>query len=92
MKIPYVNLDKQYLAEKKQLNKIFNKVLISGQYVGGEFIDKFEINMAKYCNMNYCVALNSGTDALLMALYSLGVRKGDEVITTQTHLLHLQRS
>jgi len=82
MKIPYVNLDKQYLQEKNQLKKIFDNVLSSGEYVGGRFVNEFEKNISKYCNTKYCVSLNSGTDALTLALHILGVRKGDEVITT----------
>tara|TARA_B100001175_G_C19493824_1_gene634137 strand:- start:37 stop:1134 length:1098 start_codon:yes stop_codon:yes gene_type:complete len=82
MLIPYVNIDKQYFKEKKELNKIFNKVLSSGIYVGGKYIEEFEKNMSKYCNTKYCVSLNSGTDALVLALHMLGVRRGDEVITT----------
>lgn len=82
MKIPYVNLDKQYFFEKKKLNEIFNQVLASGEYIGGKFVNEFEISMARYCDTKYCVSLNSGTDALTLALYSLGVRRGDEVITT----------
>ena len=82
MLIPYVNLDKQFYKEKKELNKIFNKVLSSGQYVGGKYIEEFEKNMSRYCNTKYCVSLNSGTDALVLALHMLGVRRGDEVITT----------
>ena len=42
----------------------------------------FERNIAKICNTKYAVALNSGTDALTIGLYILGVRRGDEVITT----------
>ena len=82
MLIPYVNIHKQYIEEKKELNKIFNKVLSSGHYVGGKYIEEFEKNMSKYCNTKYCVSLNSGTDALVLALHILGVRRGDEVITT----------
>ena len=82
MKIPYVNLKKQYLNEKKDLNKIFNDVLLTGNYVGGEHVKKFEKNINNFCKTKYCVSLNSGTDALTLALHLLGVRKGDEVITT----------
>ena len=82
MKIPYVNLKKQYLSEKKDLNKIFNDVLLTGNYVGGEHVKKFEKNINNFCKTKYCVSLNSGTDALTLALHLLGVRKGDEVITT----------
>jgi dTDP-4-amino-4,6-dideoxygalactose transaminase len=82
MKIPYVNLDKQYYQEKKSLVKIFNEVLSSGIYIGGDHVEKFEKNISRYCNTKYCVSLNSGTDALTLALHALGVRRGDEVITT----------
>ena len=82
MKIPYVNLVDQYKKEKKDLTRIFDIVLKSGNYVGGNFVKKFENSLARYCGSKYCVGFNSGTDALTLALYLLGVRKGDEVITT----------
>ena len=82
MIIQYVNLASQYRLEKKKLLKIIDKVLLKGTYVGGDDVELFEKNVAKFCNTKYCVALNSGTDALVMALHSLGVRRGDEVITT----------
>jgi dTDP-4-amino-4,6-dideoxygalactose transaminase len=82
MIIPYVNLAKQYYLERKKLLKTIDKVLLKGTYIGGDEVDLFEKNIAKFCNTKYCVALNSGTDALVLALHSLGVRRGDEVITT----------
>jgi len=82
MIIQYVNLANQYRLEKKKLLKIIDKVLLKGTYVGGDEVELFEKNVAKFCNTKYCVALNSGTDALVMALHCLGVRRGDEVITT----------
>ncbi len=81
MKIPYVNIKKQYKSEKKKLSKIIDKTLSSGSWVGGTEIDKFEKKISSLCNTKYCISLNSGTDALTMALHLLGVRKGDEVIT-----------
>ena len=81
MKIPYVNIQKQYKSEKKQLLKIIDNVLISGKWVGGSEVDKFENNISKICKTKYCVSLNSGTDALTLALHLLGVKRGDEVIT-----------
>ena len=81
MKIPYVNIQKQYESEKKQLLKIIDNVLISGKWVGGSEVDKFENNISKICKTKYCVSLNSGTDALTLALHLLGVKRGDEVIT-----------
>ena len=81
MKIPYVNIKKQYQNERFQLLKTIDKALQKGTWVGGDEINKFEKNITKICKTNYCVALNSGTDALTLALYLLGVKRGDEVIT-----------
>lgn len=80
MKIPYVNLSYNNKS-KKDLISIFEKVLDKGEFVGGKEIDLFEKKIAKLCGTNYAVALNSGTDALTLALHLLGVKKGDEVIT-----------
>jgi dTDP-4-amino-4,6-dideoxygalactose transaminase len=82
MKIDYVNLSEQYRFDRKKLIRLIDSTLLKGNYVGGDEIDIFEKNIAKFCKTKYCVALNSGTDALVLALYALGVRRGDEVITT----------
>lgn len=82
MKIPYVNLSYQNSLIRRQLTSIFNRILKTGNYVGGSEITRFEKNIAKFCKSKYAVALNSGTDALTLALAVCGVRKGDEVITT----------
>ena len=81
MKIPYVNIQKQYKTEKKQLLKVIDNALHSGSWVGGPEIEKFEKNISKICKTKYCVSLNSGTDALTLALHLFGVKRGDEVIT-----------
>ena len=79
--IPYVNLGAQWQDDRDELLPIIDTVLGSGQYVGGDEIDKFEKNMAELCQVKYAVALNSGTDALTLSLHLLGVGRGDEVIT-----------
>ena len=80
-KIPYVNLVAQWQEEKEELLPIIEKVLASGQYISTPIVEEFEMNAAKICTTKHCVALNSGTDALVFALAALGVRRGDEVIT-----------
>ena len=82
MKISYVNLNLQWKKEKKYLINIIDKTLENDSWVGGKNIDKFEKNIARLCNTKYAVSLNSGTDALTLGLHLLGVRRGDEVITT----------
>jgi dTDP-4-amino-4,6-dideoxygalactose transaminase len=79
--IPYVNLTAQWQDDRDELLPIIDTVLGSGQYVGGDEIDKFEEQIAKLCQVKYAVALNSGTDALTLALHLLGVSRDDEVIT-----------
>lgn len=81
MKVPYVELGVQYQNEKKDILPIIDNVLSKGNYILGEEVDKLETTLAKFCGVKYCVTFNSGTDALLVSLYALGVRKGDEVIT-----------
>ena len=80
-KIPYVNLGAQWQDDRDDLLPIIDAVLGSGQYVGGDEVDKFEKNMAELCHVKYAVALNSGTDALTLALHLNGIGRGDEVIT-----------
>ena len=79
--IPYVNLIKQAESQKKDIILLLNRITKKGQFVGGEEINKFEKNICKLIKVKHCVALNSGTDALTLGLYLLGIKKGDEVIT-----------
>ncbi len=81
MKIPYVNLSYQNKKFKKRLLSIFGEVIESGEFVGGKEILKLENSLAKLCKTKYAVALNSGTDALTIALFVCGIRPGDEIIT-----------
>jgi len=82
MRIPYVNLLKQYSEERKKLLAVIDKTLNTGQYVGGDEVNKFEKNIKSFLKVKHCIALNSGTDALTLGLHILGVKKNDEVITT----------
>lgn len=82
MKIPYVNLNLQWQSEKKTLLGLIDKSLAQENWVGGKSVKIFERKIAKICKTKYSVALNSGTDALTLALHVLGVKRGDEVITT----------
>jgi len=81
-RVPYVSLQTQWKDERPELLPLIEEALASGNYVGGENIERFELAVAKYCGTRFAVALNSGTDALVCALHALGIGKGDEVITT----------
>lgn len=80
-KIPYVDLGAQWQREKEELLPIIESVIASGTYVGGEVVEEFEAAVADYLGSPFCVAVNSCTDALVLGLAALGVRRGDEVIT-----------
>jgi dTDP-4-amino-4,6-dideoxygalactose transaminase len=81
MKIPYVNLLIQHKIIKKELLAEIEKVLDHGQFILGQEVKTFEEKFAKYCDVNYTIGVNSGTDALFLALKSIGIGKGDNVIT-----------
>ncbi len=82
MKVEITDLKLRYQDEKKEILKAVHKVLKSGKLVLSDSNLKFESVIRKFTGAKYCLGLNSGTDALMMALWSLGVGKNDEVITS----------
>lgn len=80
--INFIDLKSRYLDEKKQLLKIIDKVLKSGNLILSKENQNLEKKICKYLDSNYCLTLNSGTDALMLALWAAGIKKGDEVITS----------
>lgn len=81
MQVPFVDLKSQYQKIKKEIEKEVLEVLNSGRYISGPKVESFEKEFAKFCGAKYCLAVNNGTSALLLALLALGIKKGDEVIT-----------
>ena len=79
--IRFLSLKKRYFLYEKEINKVIGQVLKSGWFVLGKELDKFEENLAKYLGVKYVVGVNSGTDAIFLALKALGVGLGDEIIT-----------
>jgi len=82
MKIPFIDLQKQYRKYKKEIDKEIFDVLDSSQYIGGEKISTLEEELAKFTGSKRAIVCSSGTDALLLSLMALDIKKGDEVITT----------
>lgn len=64
-----------------EYNEAFQKVLGSGQFIMGPNVREFENEVARYLGVKHAVAMNSGTDALIIGLRSMGIKPGDEVIT-----------
>lgn len=73
---------KQYNTYKKPIIKNIKKVLESGTYILGNQVKEFESFLSKYCGVKYAITVKNGTDALILALKCLNIKKGDEVITT----------
>ena len=81
MKIPLIDLPRQYKGIKKETITIIDDAFSQGNFILGEKVEKFENEFARYCGVKYCIGVASGTDALLLSLKALGVGLGDEVIT-----------
>ena len=71
----------QYQSYKNEILKSIKRVLDKGCYILGPEVEEFETNFASYCNVDYAIGVNSGTDALTLALRALAIGVGDEVIT-----------
>ena len=80
MNVPFVDLKTQYLAIKDEILKEINEVLDNTAYICGKKAKKFEEDFAKIHNVKHSVGLSTGTDALHVALHSLDIKQGDEVI------------
>jgi dTDP-4-amino-4,6-dideoxygalactose transaminase len=81
-KIPPFDLSQQFKIIGEEINQAALAVLASGCYIGGATVEQFECQLADYIGTTDCVACNSGTDALYLALRALAIGPGDEVITT----------
>lgn len=79
-KIPYFSASRQYEDLKLEIQTALGQVLSSGAYILGPEVTRFEESFAAYTGSRFAVGTGSGTDALVFALKSLGIGKGDEVI------------
>lgn len=82
MTIPMVDLKTQYLQLQDEIQQGIQTVLDSGQFIMGSQVAAFEQEVAAYLSATHSVTCASGTDALHLALVALGIKPGDQVITT----------
>ncbi len=80
MKVPLLDLKGQYEQVRSEVEPAVLKQMADQAFVLGPTVDKFEKNIAKYCQVNHAIGMSSGTDALLCALMAFGIKPGDEVI------------
>jgi len=80
MSIPFIDFKEQNRLIQDEVDIGFKKVFEKGDYILGEQAHVFEAAFSKYCDAQYGVGVNSGTDALHLALMALDIQEGDEVI------------
>jgi dTDP-4-amino-4,6-dideoxygalactose transaminase len=80
--VPFFDLKAQYSGIREEILAALDEVCRSASFSLGPEVVEFEREFAAYCDVKHCVALNSGTSALHLALLAAGVQPGDEVITT----------
>jgi dTDP-4-amino-4,6-dideoxygalactose transaminase len=79
--IPLVDLVGQYRSIRPEVLEAIEQVMATGQFILGEQVDRFEEEFACYCEVDHCVGVGSGSDALHLCLRAMGIGPGDEVIT-----------
>ena len=82
MKVPFVDLHGQYLAIKAEIDSAIAEVIAQSAFIRGKHVDAFEQAWAQTLKVKHCISCANGTDALYIAMRGLGIKAGDEVITT----------
>ena len=80
--IPMLDIVRLHAPLAGALRRAFDETLAGGRFIGGPAVERFEAELADHVEARRAVGVSSGTDALLVALMALGVRPGDEVITS----------
>ena len=78
----FVDLKKQQIEIRSEIEFSIKKVLDHGRYILGPEVFELEKTLAEYVGVRHCISVSSGTDALLISMMALGIKRGDEVITT----------
>ncbi|TAM83884.1 MAG: DegT/DnrJ/EryC1/StrS family aminotransferase [Acidobacteria bacterium] len=80
-RVPFLDLSGLHAEIEEDLVAVFRRALKTSGFVGGPEVEQFENEFAQFCDVDLCVGVNSGTDALRFALIAAGVGQGDAVIT-----------
>ncbi|MBM3682794.1 MAG: DegT/DnrJ/EryC1/StrS family aminotransferase [Actinobacteria bacterium] len=78
--VPYNYIPEQFSNHEKFFD-LWKPVLQSGEFTLGPFVENFENKFASYIGSKFCIAVNNGTDALILSLKAAGIGPGDEIIT-----------
>ncbi|RJR34371.1 MAG: DegT/DnrJ/EryC1/StrS family aminotransferase [Desulfobacteraceae bacterium] len=79
--IAFVDLRRQYDEIRGEIDRAMEEVISKTAFVGGPYLKSFEEGFAAFCGVKHCIGVGNGTDALFLALKTLGIGAGDEVIT-----------
>ena len=79
MQIPMLDLKAQYQSIKPEVDAAIQNVLNNCNFIMGEDVKKLEEEVAAYCQVKYGIGVASGTDALVLALWALDLKEGDDV-------------
>jgi len=79
--IPFLDLVSPHLEMEEELVTVFRTALRTAAFIGGKAVQDFENAFAEFCEVNHCVGVGSGTDALRFSLIAAGVSPGDGVLT-----------
>lgn len=79
-KIPFLDLQRQYLSIKDEVLKVTEQVFDAQSFSQSDYVEQFEDNFSNYCSTGFCAGLSNGTSAIHMAIRGLGIGKGDEVL------------
>lgn len=79
-RVPFLDVRASNMEVETEIIEALSHVLVSGRYIGGETVTKFENSFADFVDANFCVGVGNGLDAILIALEALGIGSGDEVI------------
>ena len=82
MNVPFVDLHAQYLSIKSEIDAAIAEVIAQSAFIRGPHVTTFETAWAEAVGVKHCVSCANGTDALYVAMRALGVKPGDEIITT----------
>ena len=82
MTVKLLDLVPQYQSIRDEIGAAIDEVLSTQQFILGKKVEELEARIARYCGVKLAVGVASGTDAILLSLMALGVKEGDEVITT----------
>jgi dTDP-4-amino-4,6-dideoxygalactose transaminase len=79
-KVKFLDLKNQYDSIKEEIDFVISDVIENSSFIGGKYLKQFENDFAKFLGVNYCIGVGNGTDALEIAIESLNLPKGSEII------------